>query len=325
MYDNISIYCDSYSLGAKNILRHIIKYGKGYDVEKNGVNKNGVEYAYISLMGENSQKLTFEVTPHYLRLSGKNSSICKFFLGNNFETMSLAQFKLAIEAISMRFGELPIRNGQVQRIDLATNFIMNFAPSVYNSCMVNLSRYGKVTNDGNLYFKTKKIELIFYDKNKEYRDKGYKIPDKFKDVENILRYEIRFKRGLKKVFGKTIKVKDLYNSVFYSSLVGRWKNSFESIFKQNPIVFNSEVKTYSTSDFKNYYMVKGVEASGGINYVYKTIESSKKVGGINKDRASYLRKTMSKAYEVVQSFEGLDYDYVAEVDKKMEEFEPKLE
>jgi len=325
MYDNIGFYCGASRVGVHNLLRHIANKGRAIEIDRSGVQADGVPFAYISIIGANDQKLTFVVTPDKLTLTGKNSSICKFYLGNNFETMTLKQFNEAMDAISFRLGDINIRNAIVCSIDLATNFNMTYEPCVYNSCFVSLSRYQKGEINGNLYFKTRDIVINFYDKKKEYRQKRYKIPDKFKDAKNVFRYEIRFKKGLKKKFGRKIEVKDLCNPVFFKELVNLWKVSYLKIGKQNPIVFNSETKTCSTSDFKNYFLFKGMESTGGINCVYKMIESSKKTGGINKDNASYLKKVTKKTYAIAESFDGVNYDYVSEINTKMKEFKPKLE
>ena len=255
---------------------------------------------------------------------GKNSSICKFYLGNNFDTLTLKQFKEAINHISEKLS-IDIRKARVCRIDISTNFSMVHTPSFYHSCLKDLSRFQKVDYSGNIYFKTRKVELNFYDKKKEYKQKGVPIPDEFKDSENLLRYEIRFKKSVAKTFGKIVTIKDLCDEKFFLSIVQKWRDKYWNITKKNPIIFQSPDSTFKTSDFKNYYMLKGMESTGGFEVIYSTIESSKKTGAIGKDRAYYLKKATRKIYESKVAKSQFSYDFINELDEKMRLFKPQIE
>ncbi len=317
MYDNINFYLDRSEVGDINLLNEVLENGDNIKIEQKGYSGAGIPFAYISLEGQSSHKLTFKITPYRISIMGKNSSICKYWLGDNFQTLTLVEFNNAITEISNRLG-VPIDKANVCRIDVAQNFIMKHSPSTYHSCLIHLPRYMRGEVNGNLYFKTNKIELNFYDKKKEYREKRVKIPDEYLEVENILRYEIRFKRNVSKVFGRKITIEDLRSEKFSKILFEKWNTYYWKITKQNPIVFESETSTFKTKDFKNYFMAKGIESTGGVNYVYKMIDESKKAKTITKHRASYLKSVVNKAYTCIN--DNSEHDFIEELNSKMESF-----
>lgn len=314
MYDNISLYLDSSEVNDINLLNEVLENGDDITIEQTGISGNGMPYAYISLEGKNHQKLTFKLLPYRIAMMGKNSSICKFYLGNNFDTLSLEDFNNAINEISERLG-VNIQNAKVCRIDMAQNFHMAYTPSTYHNCLLHLSRYKRGDINGNLYFKTSRIELNFYDKKKEYREKGVKIPVKYIDAENVLRYEIRFKKNVAKIFGRTIRIKDLCSESFFKEAYDKWQNSYWNITKQNPVLFQCETSTFKTKDFKDYYFVKGVESTGGIEYAYKMIDESKKAKAITKHNAIYLKKVLNNAFNNTNN--TANYDFTGELNARM--------
>ena len=315
MYDNISLYLDSKDVNNINLYDEVMQNADNLTVEKYGLKPNDVPFAYISIEGKNKQKLSFKVEPYRISMMGKNSSVCKYYLGNNFDTLTLLEFNNAIDEISERLG-VCLNNARACRIDIATNFIMKYTPSTYHECLKHLSRYKRYALNGNLYFKTTKIELNFYDKKKEYREKGFKIPTKHQDIENILRYEIRFKSGVSKIFGRTIRIKDLRSEIFLKEAFDKWQNYYWNIDKQNPVIFESENKTFSAKDFKDYFFTKGVEASGGIEYAYKMIDESKNAKNFPRQKAYYFKKMLNDAYE--NSNNTSKYDFTGELNSKMQ-------
>ena len=159
MYDNIGFYLNIEEVDSQNLLEDVLQNGDDILVEKRGLTMNDTPFAYISIYGNNDQKLTFKVYPYQISLIGKNSSICKYFLGDNFQTLTLKQFNEAIAEISERLG-VDVSKARVCRIDLATNFFMNYNPSSYHKTLTHLSRHVRGEINGNLYFKTTRKVLI---------------------------------------------------------------------------------------------------------------------------------------------------------------------
>jgi len=320
MYDNINFYLDSCDFEDKDILNEVLCNSDGITIDSQcKTGSTETPFVYISIEGKNKQKLSFKVTPFRLSMIGKNSSICKYYLGDNFQTLTLKQFNDAIEEISNKLG-ISLDKAKVCRIDFAHNFIMQYLPSTYHSCLLSLSRFKRGDINGNLYFKSTRIELNFYDKKKEYREKGVKIPEKYTTVENILRYEIRFKKNVSTIFGRVITVKDLCSESFFVEVFNKWKDYFFKIYKQNPIIFENQTSTFSTQDFKDYMFVEGVKSIGGIDYVYKMIDESKKAKNISKHKSNYLKTVVKSAFN--NSNCTAKNDFVEELNNKMKEHQP---
>jgi hypothetical protein len=315
MYDNLGFYLDSKDIGDINLYEEVLSNSNDITVEKYGVSRNDSPFAYISIIGKNNQKLSFKIEQFRISMLGKNSSVCKYYLGDNFDTLTLLQFNNAIEEISERLG-VNLNNARVCRIDLANNFLMEYTPSTYHECLKHLSRYKRYSINGNLYFKTKRIELNFYDKKKEYQEKGFKIPTKHLNAENVLRYEIRFKKNVTKIFGRTIRIIDLRSEAFLKEAFDKWQNYYWNIRKQNPVIFESENKTFSAKDFKDYFFTKGVEASGGIEYAYKMIDESKNANNFTRQKAYYLKQVLNNAFD--NSNNTSNYDFTGELNSKMQ-------
>ncbi|SDR88262.1 hypothetical protein SAMN04515667_0903 [Formosa sp. Hel1_31_208] len=315
MYDNISLYLDSRDANNINLYDEVLENSNNITIERYGLKLNDVPFAYISIEGKNNQKLSFKVEPYRISMMGKNSSICKYYLGNNFETLTLMQFNNAIDEISERLG-VCLNNARVCRIDIANNFLMEYKPSTYHECLKHLSRYKRYAINGNLYFKTKRIELNFYDKKKEYKEKGFKIPTKHLNTENILRYEIRFKKDVAKIFDRTIRVTDLRTESFLKEVFDKWQSYYWNIKKQNPVIFESENRTFTAKDFKDYFFTKGVEAIGGIEYAYKMIDESKNADNFTRQKAYYLKQVLNNAYDNANNTSN--YDFTGELNSKMQ-------
>ncbi len=128
----------------------------------------------------------------------KNNSLCKYYLGNNYETLTMDDTKNIIESISDSL-HLPFRKAEVFRIDFANNLLMNHEPSLYYSYLGEKPRYKRLEQSDGLYYKIKKTQLCFYDKIKELKQNRHTVPHSLKESK-LLRYELRFKKNLKQQF-----------------------------------------------------------------------------------------------------------------------------
>ena len=174
-----------------------------------------------------------------------NGSLCKYFYGNNINILNRKDTRETIEKISDELN-LPIYLAKVNRVDFAANLTMQEA--VYNYFpYLGDKRYFKrvlATNDS-LYYNTKEMQLYFYNKTKEAKEKKGDIPIEFKD-ENLLRYEIRYEKKLPKRFGmREVTAANLYDEKFYQNLKNQWASEYSSIYKINkPSIVNTiEIKT----------------------------------------------------------------------------------
>ncbi len=90
-------------------------------------------------------------------------SLAKYYLGNNFQTLSQKTTSEAIEKLSDDLN-LDINLCKVSRIDLSTNFITDFKPTLYYDYLDSLMRFQRLVQPDSLYYKQSSKKLLFYDK-----------------------------------------------------------------------------------------------------------------------------------------------------------------
>lgn len=174
--------------------------------------------------------LYVSITDRRVKLS--KNSICKYYLGDNFKTLSKGDTRRAIEKISDAL-HLPFELANVTRIDVAQNLIMQYPESVYYSYLGEDQHYNRLPQTNGLYYNNQLRQKLFYGKEHEQKVKGNTIPDLYKE-RNVLRFEVRYKKRLRKQFNVAeLQAKTLYNEQFYIALTKRWKNEYLTIQKIN--------------------------------------------------------------------------------------------
>jgi hypothetical protein len=218
----------------------------------------------------------------------------KYFLGNNLETLTRDLTIKATEKLSDEL-HLKMENSVMFRFDMAQNFIMQSRVINYLNCLDELGRFKKSIVKKNIYFDTNRKQLIFYDKIAEMRNKRQMIPDCFKQYAGrILRFEMRYLRGLKRTFDRQILLKDLTNESFYIELIKEWKSLYFQINKKNKLKFN-DMALKNVKQFQIQLMLIGLN-SLGIDEVNNMIEFSRdELGRYQvkriKDKIKQIKKT----------------------------------
>jgi hypothetical protein len=169
-----------------------------------------------------------------LNLSG---SLAKYFLPDNFHTLTRSDSKRAIEQLSDEI-HLPMNQSIVKRIDFSENFLMNHKPESYYKYLGDCQHYNRLTQERSLYYSNALRTKLFYNKIAEAKHSRLAIPEVWSD-QNVLRYELRFLGRLPKQFNiSEVKAEMLYDNKFYISLFDRWHSEYQSINKINSINFN---------------------------------------------------------------------------------------
>ena len=169
--------------------------------------------------------LNVEVTGMEVRVRG---SIAKYFRGDNLETLSLEELKGAIKKLESELG-IPVRKGRITRVDMAGTFQMKEKPLLYLKKLGWLEGYnrGSFFGDTLYYTRGKKVQLCFYDKGKEMKGKGLKVPP-----GNLLRYECRFSReGIRWLFKRNLTVDKILDEKVFNVFISRWHELYTSISK----------------------------------------------------------------------------------------------
>lgn len=233
----------------------------------------------------NLGNLKVRVNKNTLRVE---NSLCKWFLGDNLQTLNQESIKHANEKLSDILN-VNIQNADVTRLDIGHNYSTLHKPQVYVKSLGELSRFrkGEYTNEG-VSYRTKNIELAFYDKLKEYKAKGNKIPDELTN-QNILRYELRLMKNIRSTLKRSeFTVKDLSNIDTYNQLQQLYNSMYNKIDKL-PEINISTTGSKGVKGFKNMASAYFINAIGQLKII-EQIKTDFLMGRISeKDRRGMLK------------------------------------
>lgn len=226
----------------------------------------------------------------------KDSSFCKWLLGDNFKTLTRGDIKRGIEKLSDTL-HLDFNKAKVNRLDIGQNLVVRYPVENYLRHLGLLKWTNRLEQPKGLYYKGQKLQLCFYDKVKEQRREGCKIPQLY-EGRHVLRYEIRFIHKLPEVLNvAAVKGATLYDEAFYISLVQMWHDYYKDIKKINDIDLNFGIMT-TRRELYRIGLLALVEQSGGqIEFIEKINEAAKR-GDLTKKQAYDLRDAVNNACKV---------------------------
>jgi len=245
----------------------------------------------------------------------KDSSLCKWYLGDNFQGLSRGDTRLAIEKLSdLLF--LPMNRATVTRIDVAQNFIMKYAKSVYFDHLGTLQYFNRLPQPNGLYYSNSRKTLLFYEKVHEQTDKGQPVPEMYRNRQ-VLRYEQRYKKRLLQCFNRPeLRACTLYDPAFYIDLVNRWRSEYERIKKINDIQIDYSM-IQGKKDFARQALLFYIQEKGGELAVINEIREAYKKRELTKKQAHDLKGQIEEACK--SDVMTCSSDVIQELDKKVKE------
>lgn len=246
----------------------------------------------------------------------KDSSFCKWVLGNNFKTMTRGDIQQDIEKLSDDL-HLPFKRAKVTRLDVGQNIVTKAPVDVYLRHLGVLKWTKRLPQPTGLYYTGANYQLAFYDKVREQRRAGDMIPELYKG-RNVLRYELRFIHRLTNLLNvPEVTGGLLYDETFYISLFQQWRGYYRTIQKIGDIELNfEEMKT--KRDLYKAGLLALVEQRGGQVEVIAQITEALKRGDISKKQAHDLREAVNEACKVKVGLVKPN-DTIKELDKKIDE------
>lgn len=243
-----------------------------------------------------------------------DSSICKYYLGDNFKTLSKGDTYRAIEKISDSL-QLPFHLANVTRIDFAENLIMKHDEKVYYQYLGEAHHYNRLEQNNGLYYNNQIRQLLFYGKVHEQKVKKQPIPDLYRE-RNVLRFEIRFKRQIKKQLKQPqITAGLLSKENFYSKLVKRWEYEYQAIQKINSKLTTMK-PTGSRKEFIENLALFTILELGQPNILNK-VKEWQLSGEISKKQAYDIRTSIKQIASIQQS--KASNELIDELNKKIKE------
>lgn len=245
-----------------------------------------------------------------------DGSLCKYYLGDNYQTMGRSDTQRAIEMLSDTL-HLPMGKAAVYRLDIAQNFICKYPPEVYINHLGMLKNATRLLNDGSVYYQRAGNVLCFYDKNREQKRKREAVPELY-EGRNVLRYEQRYTKHI----ARQLNVSEvtgalLYDVAFYMGLLSRWRDTYRDIQKINDITLNFQAMKTKQELYK-MGVLSLIERAGGQMEMIDQINEAQKRGELTNKQAYDLRQAVKDAGKVREGL-TVPNDAIQELDKKVKE------
>ena len=259
----------------------------------------------------------FRISVNRAGVNIKDGSLCKYYLGDNFQTLGRGDVKMAIEKLSDAL-HLPINEATISRLDIAQNFIVKHPAPVYYNHLGEL-KYSKraMCADSSLYYYQNNGVLIFYDKVREQRDKGRPIPELYQD-SHTLRYERRYRRRLPAAFNVgRVTGALLYDERFYIQVVDQWKGAYKAIKKTNDITLNFDYMR-TKRDLYTIGLLSLADQYGGELGLITQVNEAQKQGYLSKKQAFDMRQAITDACKVKEGL-TMQNEAILELNKKVDE------
>ena len=244
----------------------------------------------------------------------KDGSLCKWYLGDNFQTMGRGDTQRAIEKLSDTL-HVPMSKATVTRLDIAQNFITRYPPEVYLNHLGILRYATRLQEPNGVYYSQTGGRLCFYDKNREQKSRREPIPELY-EGRNVLRYEQRYTNRI----ASQLKVGEvtgamLYDEAFYIGLLNRWEWTYKAIQKINDVSLNFQAMK-NTRQLYKMGVLSLIEQVGGQLQMIEQINEAQKRGELSKKQAFDLRKTINEACRIKDTL-TVPNEAIKELDKKV--------
>ena len=305
MYDTVNFRLRQYEAGGVDFLAETSCY---FDVTGTH-NFNGETVLSGNLNG-------LKITVSRSGVNVKGGSLCKWYLGDNFQSMGRGDVKRAIEKLSDTL-HLPIERASVTRLDIAQNIIVKHPTSVYYNHLGILAYAKRLEQPDGLYYSQKDGQLVFYDKVKEQKIKREPIPELYTD-RNVLRYEQRFtSRVATQLNVAEVTGALLYDENFYIRLLNGWRDDYKSIQKLNDTTLNFQAMR-TKQDLYKMGVLSLMERTGGQMEMFNQITEAQKRGELTSKQAYDLRQAVNDACSIRESISAPN-EAIQELDKKVNE------
>jgi|TARA_R110000822_G_C15335815_1_gene495212 hypothetical protein len=240
-------------------------------------------------------------------------SLPKYQYGNNLQTLQRVDGGLIIDELSDLINT-DLSKARLQRVDFSTNIITEHKPQYYYRFLGHLTRFYRHSDNSSLYYNQGCKKLLFYDKIKDAKAKQMPIPKQYQN-KNVLRYEMRLLKQVKKFFKRDVLAKDLIDKQLYNYLLDKWYEYYKEIEKQKSKINIMSNQITSPKDFDKQLLI-GLVQSLGYNHIDDVIEQMK-TKKVFHQREYYSR--LKSKYKRLSKVDINDEDVISEIDMKIKE------
>ncbi len=206
-------------------------------------------------------------------------SLAKYYLGDNFQTLTRKGTEEAIESLSDKLG-INVNKAGVKRVDIAENLIMKHKHQAYYDLLGDCPRLERQEKPKSIYYSNSKKQLVFYNKVAEGKHRGLKLPEAWNNKQ-VLRYEFRYMKKPHELLDMPMfTAQNLYDEGVYMKMVDGWFNHYQQVNKIRLHSFTKETMN-NAKLLGRQLMLKGLEAYGGEQEFLRIIDRSRAEGKLN--------------------------------------------
>ena len=224
MYDTINMYyniLDNPAPSIEKLFEHCNNKSEHYNVRDDS-----------SYLQGNLKNMRVTLNESSISVKG---SLCKYFYGNNIDTLNLTNTREALNQISADLS-IDIHKASVSRIDFSTNIVTDYTPTIYYPYLGNLTRFQRFEQPNAIYYNQDAKRLLFYDKIEEAKKKGMTIP-KQHIGDNLLRYELVLNSDVPRYLKYNgLYALDLGSEELFKKLLHIWYGYYQQIQKHSKTI-----------------------------------------------------------------------------------------
>ena len=246
----------------------------------------------------------------------KDASLCKWYLGDNFQELGRGTTQQAIEKLSDDL-HLPMDRATITRLDVGVNIITQHPPATYLNHLGVLAHAQRLQQPKGLYYSKRDEMLCFYDKVMECKAHNELLPPLYRG-RNVLRYEQRYMHRIhSRLKVPAVTGATLYDEAFYMAVLERFLKAYKVIKKINDIKPNFKIMK-GRKDFQRMGVLSLIERLGGEIELTNQINEAQQRGELTSKQAYDLRNEVRKACEIKDGFTEPN-EQITELDKKISE------
>ena len=229
----------------------------------------------------------------------KDASLCKWYLGDNFQELGRGTTQQAIEKLSDDL-HLPMDRATITRLDVGVNIITQHPPATYLNHLGVLANAKRLQQPKGLYYSKRNEVLCFYDKVMECKAHNELLPPLYRG-RNVLRYEQRYMHRIhSRLKVPAVTGATLYDEAFYMAVLERFFKTYKAIKKINDIKPNFKIMK-GRKDFQRMGVLSLIERLGGEIELTNQINEAQQRGELTSKQAYDLRNEVRIARTDYQS------------------------
>lgn len=250
-------------------------------------------------------------------------SLPKCLYGDNCLDMSLAEVRDGIMRLSEDLG-VPMYDAVVESLEFAHDFTMQETPVLYQRKLDSIRDFRSNHWDETWYaHKGRGIEVKFYDKGKEVRQKNH-LPKQEQVFlpRNLLRYEVTFKKkGLDDIFNRKIMARDLWGKYVFWKLVAEWFGLYDDIVKRPHDCLDIRFENINTiKDFVMWVICLANERLNLVDFIKNVLfKKRQKKMGCDRMLHARIKKKIQDAMKWQKEHFKTD-DLILELNNKIEQY-----